>query len=91
MKVRIENSYYYPDIIIESVPETPELKMKIFSQFNRLCPERTIFTTNTSTLLPSMIAEGTGRPEKELTTRASQAPTIPHPGEAQPEKPQSMG
>lgn len=52
------------DLISESVPEDPELKAKVFARFNELCPERTIFTTNTSMLLPSMFAEATGRPEK---------------------------
>jgi len=52
------------DIINESVPENPDLKAKVFAQFNKLCPERTIFTTNTSLLLPSKFAAATGRPEK---------------------------
>jgi len=52
------------DLISESVPEDPELKGKVFSQFNALCPDHTIFATNTSTLLPSMFAQDTGRPEK---------------------------
>jgi 3-hydroxybutyryl-CoA dehydrogenase len=52
------------DFISESVPEDPELKGKVFGQFNKLCPERTIFTTNTSMLVPSMFAEATGRPGK---------------------------
>ncbi|HOO46105.1 MAG TPA: 3-hydroxyacyl-CoA dehydrogenase NAD-binding domain-containing protein, partial [Deltaproteobacteria bacterium] len=41
------------DIINESVPENPEIKAKVFAQFNDLCPEHTIFTTNTSMLIPS--------------------------------------
>ena len=52
------------DFVIENVPEDPSLKGKVFAQFNSLCPERTIFTTNTSTLLPSMFANETGRPGK---------------------------
>ncbi len=52
------------DLISESVPEDPDLKGKVFSQFNALCPDHTIFATNTSTLLPSMFAQDTGRPEK---------------------------
>lgn len=52
------------DILSESVPEDPELKGKAFSQFNVLCPARTIFTTNTSMLVPSMFAEAIGRPQK---------------------------
>jgi len=74
------------DIVNESVPEKPELKVKIFSQFNKLCPERTIFTTNTSTLLPSKIAAGTGRPEKFLALHfhdvsiTNVVDIMPHPG-----------
>ena len=52
------------DLISESVPEDPDLKENIFSQFNALCPDHTIFTTNSSMLVPSMFASGTGRPEK---------------------------
>ncbi|MFP3999786.1 MAG: 3-hydroxyacyl-CoA dehydrogenase [Desulfobacterales bacterium] len=52
------------DFIIESVPEDPELKGRIFEKFNKICPEHTIFTTNTSSLLPSMFAGATGRPDR---------------------------
>jgi 3-hydroxybutyryl-CoA dehydrogenase len=52
------------DLVSESVPEDPDLKGKVFSQFNALCPDHTIFASNTSTLLPSMFAQNTGRPEK---------------------------
>ena len=52
------------DFVSECVPEDPSLKGEIFARFNKLCPERTIFTTNTSTLVPSMFAGATGRPEK---------------------------
>ncbi len=52
------------DFISESLPEDPELKARVFAQFDKLCPERTIFTTNTSVLVPSMLADKTERPEK---------------------------
>jgi 3-hydroxybutyryl-CoA dehydrogenase len=52
------------DFVSESVPEDPELKGKVFAQFNAICPERTIFTTNTSSLIPSMFADTTGRPDR---------------------------
>jgi len=52
------------DIISESVPEDPKIKGKIFNDLHKLCRKDTIFTTNTSTLLPSMFADATGRPEK---------------------------
>ena len=74
------------DIISESVPEDPEIKAKVFAQFNALCPERTIFTTNTSLLMPSKFAQATGRPEKLVALhfhdlRANNvADVMPHPG-----------
>lgn len=52
------------DIVSESVPEDPELKGRILGQLNRLCPAHTIFTSNTSSLLPSQLAEACGRPQK---------------------------
>jgi 3-hydroxybutyryl-CoA dehydrogenase len=52
------------DLVSESVPEDPALKGRVFAQFNALCPSRTIFTTNTSSLLPSMFAAATGRPDR---------------------------
>ena len=74
------------DIISESVPEDPKLKGKIFAQFNELCSKHTIFTTNTSLLLPSVFAEATGRPEKFAALHFHDVRTtnivdvMPHPG-----------
>ena len=52
------------DLVSESVTENLEIKKKAWAQFGKLCPEKTIFTTNTSSLLPSLFAEETGRPER---------------------------
>ncbi len=52
------------DILSESVPEDPAIKAEVLGTFNQLCPERTIFSTNTSSLLPSMFAKETGRPDR---------------------------
>lgn len=74
------------DIVTESVPEDPDLKAEIFARFNRLCPQRTIFTTNTSSLVPSMIAEATGRPDRFLAFHfhdillTDVVDVMPHPG-----------
>lgn len=54
------------DIIIEAVPERLDIKQQTWEQVGALAPDRTIFCTNSSTLLPSDIAEFTGRPEKFL-------------------------
>ncbi len=74
------------DILGESVPEDPEIKGKVFSLFNTLCPEHTIFTTNTSTLLPSTFANATGRPDKLVALHFHDirvtdiVDIMPHPG-----------
>ena len=52
------------DIINESVIEEIEIKQKVWEQFGAIAPDKTIFTTNTSFLLPSMFAAHSGRPEK---------------------------
>lgn len=52
------------DFVSESIPEDPNLKGKVFAEFNAICPKHAIFTTNTSSLVPSMFAEATGRPDK---------------------------
>jgi 3-hydroxyacyl-CoA dehydrogenase len=54
------------DLVSESVPEDPAIKRQVFTQLHEVCPGHTIFTTNSSTLLPSEIADGTGRPERFL-------------------------
>ena len=52
------------DFLSESVTENLELKRKVWAQFGALCPEKTLFTTNTSYLLGSQIADASGRPER---------------------------
>ncbi|MFN7601715.1 MAG: 3-hydroxyacyl-CoA dehydrogenase NAD-binding domain-containing protein, partial [Bacteroidota bacterium] len=52
------------DIISESVTEEVSIKQKVWKQFGALAPVKTIFTTNTSYLLPSQFADISGRPEK---------------------------
>ena len=74
------------DIISESVPEDPKLKGKIFFQFHGLCRQDTIFTTNTSSLLPSQFAEASGRPDRLCalhfhdTSMTNVVDVMPHPG-----------
>jgi 3-hydroxybutyryl-CoA dehydrogenase len=35
------------DLVSESVPEDPALKGKVFAELDAVCPERTVFATNT--------------------------------------------
>ena len=75
------------DIVSESVPEDPTLKGAVFAELDRWCPERTVFATNTSSLLPSMYAEASGRPDRlaamhfhQPVWSANLVDVMPHPG-----------
>ena len=77
------------DLLSESVPEDPALKGQVLAQFNQLCPPQTIFTTNTSMLLPSMFAGATGRPAQfaalhfhQVVWDSNVVDIMPHPGTA---------
>ena len=54
-------------IVIESMSEDPQAKIEVYKQFKDLLDEETILVTNSSTLLPSMFAQYTGRPQKYLS------------------------
>jgi len=54
------------DLISESIPEDPEIKKAFYKELAKNAPEKTIFTTNSSTTLPSDYAQETGRPDKFL-------------------------
>lgn len=75
------------DLVSESVPEDPVLKGKVFAELDRVCPDRTVFATNTSSLLPSMFAEASGRPDRlaalhfhQPVWSANVVDVMPHPG-----------
>ena len=54
------------DLVIEAIPEVVQIKTDFYTNLSKVAPEKTIFATNSSTLLPSQFAEATGRPEKFL-------------------------
>lgn len=54
------------DLVIEAVPETVDIKKSTYENLAKVAPEKTIFVTNSSTMLPSTFMEFTGRPEKFL-------------------------
>jgi 3-hydroxybutyryl-CoA dehydrogenase len=51
-------------IVIEAIPEVPDIKLEFYSQVSQHLPADTIIATNSSTLLPSTFAQATGRPDK---------------------------
>ncbi len=52
------------DIVIEAATENIELKTKIFQELDKLCPEKTILATNTSSISITRIGSYTKRPGK---------------------------
>jgi 3-hydroxybutyryl-CoA dehydrogenase len=74
------------DLINESVLEEFDVKKEVWKHFGTIAPEKTIFTTNTSYLLPSMFAEISGRPAKFSSLHfhdvfySKVVDIMPHPG-----------
>ena len=64
------------DIVIESVFEDAVLKREIFQQLDRLCPDRTILASNTSTLMLSQFAVNTHRPDKVIISHYANPPYL---------------
>jgi 3-hydroxybutyryl-CoA dehydrogenase len=54
------------DLVIEAVPELLEVKRDVYRVLAELAPAKTIFATNSSTLLPSDLKDSTGRPDRFL-------------------------
>jgi len=54
------------DVVVEAVPETLELKQKIFSEIDALAPPEVLLASNTSSLPITRIAESTRHPERVL-------------------------
>jgi len=52
------------DVLSESVPEILGVKREVHAKFDKLCPPRTVMTTNTSSLLVSDIEDVVGRGDR---------------------------
>jgi 3-hydroxybutyryl-CoA dehydrogenase len=52
------------ELVIESVVEDLEVKVQLFAELDRVCPDETILVTNTSTLPIVSLAAATGRPDR---------------------------
>ena len=56
------------DLIFEAIPEVMELKRDTFRELDKICPEHTIFASNTSSLSITEMASVTKRPDKCIGT-----------------------
>ena len=54
------------DIVIEAVVEDLEMKNAMWKDLNEICPQETIFASNTSSLTIAAMAAACGRPERML-------------------------
>lgn len=54
------------DLVIEAVPEAVAIKRDTYQKLSAAAPAKTIFATNSSTLLPSDIVSATDRPDRFL-------------------------
>ncbi|MFQ5746560.1 MAG: 3-hydroxyacyl-CoA dehydrogenase family protein [Gemmatimonadota bacterium] len=52
------------DIVIEAIVEDMGAKADLYGELDGMCPEGTIFATNTSSLTVTEMAAGTGRPDR---------------------------
>ncbi|QAY65754.1 3-hydroxyacyl-CoA dehydrogenase [Paenibacillus protaetiae] len=75
------------DLVIEAIPEVVDIKVKFYNELGKTAPQKTVFATNSSTLLPSQFAEATGRPAQFLALhfaneiwKNNTAEVMKHPG-----------
>lgn len=85
----LESAVSGQDLVIEAVPEIPEVKTRVYREMANLLEQHTLITTNSSTLLPRDFAEATGRPDKycalhfaNLIWAVNVAEVMAHPGTA---------
>ena len=80
---------FQADLLSESLSEKSTLKAQLFGQGNEPCPERTVFTSNSSSFVPSKFAEATGRTVRFAALHchlmvwvSNVVDLMPHPGTA---------
>lgn len=72
LRSAVQNS----DLVVESVYEDLALKQQVFRELDRLCPQRTILVSGTSTLPLSDLQSVTNRPDRVLLVNYSNPPFI---------------
>jgi len=60
----LEDAVSDADLVVEAASENIELKTKLFQELDRLCPEKSILATNTSSISITRIASFTKRPNR---------------------------
>ena len=61
---KLDDAVRDADLVIESAPERLDIKRGLYTRLAEVAPKQAIFVTNSSTLLPSDLADATGRPDR---------------------------
>ena len=59
----VKEGVQYASLVIEAATENIDLKLKIFQELDKVCPDDTILATNTSSISITKIASVTSRPD----------------------------
>jgi 3-hydroxybutyryl-CoA dehydrogenase len=59
-------AFAHAELVVEAVVERLEVKQKLLSELDHVCPPATILATNTSSISITKLAGSTGRPEKVI-------------------------
>lgn len=62
----LEEAAHDADLVLEAIVENLDIKRRLFSQLDNICPSHTILATNSSYIVSSRIADATNRPDKVL-------------------------
>ena len=54
------------DLVVEAIPEIPDLKFSTFAELDQICKEGTILASNTSSISINEIAASTNRPNRVI-------------------------
>ncbi|MBI4301507.1 MAG: 3-hydroxybutyryl-CoA dehydrogenase [Chloroflexi bacterium] len=54
------------DVLIEAIPESIELKKRVYAELDSICPPNTIFASNTSSIPITKLASATKRPDRVI-------------------------
>jgi 3-hydroxybutyryl-CoA dehydrogenase len=64
------------DVVIEAVAESLPVKLEVFRRLDEFCPPRTIFASNSSSLMPSQMAVATERADRFLVAHYFNPPHL---------------
>lgn len=60
----LERAVRDADLVIEAVVERLDVKRDLFARLGTACPQHTILASNSSSIVPSRLADASGRPDK---------------------------